>query len=188
MVSIDWSATGTMIAAVVSILAVIWQYFVVISSLKKEQTDATAALRAEAVSANKGIVDQITNLATSLRAEAVECNKEVMDLLIVQGNRLTTMETKMELFWNAVGGVMSSLIKQPIHFRKDKLMDKLVLENLPLLPEASIEELLELKMILKDELVTLREIKDPKSLAYALALAYIDQILLDKGLVRGECK
>ena len=89
----------------------------------------------------------------------------------------------MELFWNAVGGVMSSLIKQPIHFRKDELMDKLVGDKLP---GSSTDELLELRIILEDELVTLREIKDPKSLAYALALAYIDQILYDSGIVKDK--
>jgi len=163
---VDWEATGTVVAAAIALLGMIWQYFIVISGVKKD----------------------ITDLATALRAEAVVSNKSLVDILTDQGNRLTRMETKMELFWNAVGQSMLSLIKQPIHFRKDELMDKLVPEKLPFLPENTVKELLELKHILKDELVTLREIKDPKSLAYSLALAYIDQILYDKGLIKGECK
>lgn len=114
--------------------------------------------------------------------------KEFDSTIAEINNRLVRMETKMELFWNAVVASVSSLIKQPIHFRKDELMDKLIPENLPHLPENTVEELLELKHILKDELVTLRELKDPKSLAYGLAIAYIDQILYDKGLIKGECK
>lgn len=163
---IDWQATGTIIAAVIALIGMVWQYFIVISGVRKDITDLATALRAEAVTSCKGITDSLSD----------------------QGNRLTRMETKMELFWNAIGQSMSSLIKQPIHFRKDELMDKLVPENLPHLPENTVEELLELKGILKDELVTLREIKDPKSLAYSLAIAYIDQILFDKGLIKGECK
>ena len=94
----------------------------------------------------------------------------------------------MELFWDAVGASVSKLIKQPIHFRKDELMDKLMPENLSQLPENSIDELLELKIILKDELITLQELKDPKSLAYALAIAFINQTLYDKGLIKGACR
>jgi hypothetical protein len=162
----DWQAIGTIIAVVIALVASIWQYFVVITSLKKDVTD----------------------LATNLRVEAVASNKTVMDLLTDQGNRLTRMETKMELFWNAVGTSMSKLIKQPTHFRKDELMDRLVAENRSHLPESTIDELVELKLILKNELVELQEAKDPKSLAYSLAIAYIDQILYDKGLFKGECR
>lgn len=161
----DWQATGTITTAVIALIGVIWQYFVVISSLRKEVTD----------------------LATNLRAEAVTSTKGVTDLLVDQGTRLAKMETKMELFWIAVGTSVSKLIKQPIHFRKDELMNKLIPENLSHLPESNIDELIELKTILKEELITLQEVKDPKSLAYALALAYIDQVLLDKGFLKGEC-
>jgi len=156
--------TSTIIAGaacIISGLGMVWTYFGGILSIRKE-----------------------TIAAIDSAKEAMDKNyKSLGSELVKQGNRITTMETKMELFWNAVGGVMSSLIKQPIHFRKDELMDKLVGDKLP---GSSTDELLELRIILEDELVTLREIKDPKSLVYALALAYIDQILYDRGIVKDK--
>lgn len=175
--AIDWEATGTIVASSIALLSVVWQYFVVISSVKKDTTDLGTNLRKD-----------ITDLATNLRAEAVTTNKGVIELLSIQGNKITRIETQTELFWNAVGTSISNLIKQPVHFRKDELMDKLIPANMPHLPESTVEELVELRYILKDELITLQEVKDPKSLAYSLAIAYIDQILYDKGLIKGECQ
>jgi len=117
---------------------------------------------------------------------SLEINK-LWELSTEQGNRLVRLETKAELFWNTVGSVMSNIIKQPIHYRKDELMDKLVPGHERELQKASVEELMELKIILKDELVSLQELKEPKSLAYALTIAYIDQVLYDKGVLKGEC-
>jgi hypothetical protein len=82
---------------------------------------------------------------------------------------------------------MSNIIKQPIHYRKDELMDKLAPGHEKELQKATVEELMELKIILKEELITLQELKEPKGLAYALAIAYIDQVLYDKGVFKGEC-
>ena len=61
--------------------------------------------------------------------------------------------------------------------RKDELMDKLLDKR-----ETSMSnlELVELKTILHCELPELKVQKSEKSLAYALALAYIDQILYDR--------
>lgn len=161
--------TSTIIAIVavsISAVGMLWTYFGGILSIKKELSEAVE----------------------KIRTEHTNSNKSFSNIILEQSNRITKIETKMELFWNAVGGVMSSLIKQPIHFKKDQLMDKLIPENLPHLPETTIEELFELKTILNDELVTLRETKDNKSLAYALAIAYIDQILYDKGVLKGACQ
>jgi hypothetical protein len=170
--NIDWNATGAMVAAVAALLAVAWTYFSVIGSLKDDLASVAAAIRKE-----------LNDASDKLRKEFIDSHKEILNGQTDQGNRLVRMETKMEVFWGYVGTAMSSLIKQPIHFRKDELMDKLVPDQLPHLPENTVDELLELKEILKDELVTLRQVKDPKTLAYALALAYIDQILYDKGVL-----
>jgi len=175
-VMVDWQATGTIVTAVVALVASIWQYFVVISGVRKDITDLATGVRKD-----------ITDLATNLRVEAVTANKSVMETLAIQGSKITRIETQTELFWNAVSTSISNLIKQPIHFKKDQLMDKLIPVNMPHLPESTIEELVELRLILKDELVMLQEVKDPKALAYALAIAYIDQTLYDKGLIKGEC-
>lgn len=94
-----------------------------------------------------------------------------------QESRLSRVEVKMELFWNAVGDVVKNLIKQPTHLRKDVLMDKLLDKR-----DSNISnmELVELKTILNSELPELKKQKSSQSLAYALALAYIDQILYDR--------
>lgn len=160
--SIDWSAIGVIVAIIGTTLGFLWQYFGVILNLKRE----------------------FSRSLDKVRTEAKDAEKRLIDMLIEQGNRITKQETKMELFWSAISGAVSSLIKQPVHFRKDELMDRLVSEKLSVLEENAVEDLLELKTILNDELVTLRETKDPKSLAYALALAYIDQILFDKGMIK----
>jgi hypothetical protein len=161
------TATIISIGAVsISALGMIWTYFGGILSIRKE------------------LYESIEKVKT----EYGNTNKSLTDVLMQQSSKITRLETKMDLFWNAIGGSVLSLIKQPIHFKKDQLMDKLIPENLPRLPETTVEELYELKAILNDELITLREIKDPKSLAYGLAIAYIDQILYDKGLLKGECQ
>lgn len=155
------SSIIAIIAVLLSALGIAWTYFGGILAIRKE----------------------IVEIADKVRIQAARDNKQLSNIIVDQGNRLTKMETKMELFWNAVGGAMSSLIKQPIHFRKDELMDKLVGEKLP---ESTTEELVELREILQDELIALREIKDPKSLAYALAIAYIEQLLYDRGYHGGR--
>jgi hypothetical protein len=111
---------------------------------------------------------------------------ELWKLSTEQGTRLTRLETKADIFWANISSSVSQMIKQPIHYRKDELMDKLVPGHEKQLKVATVEELLELKVILKEELTSLQEMKEPKSLAYALAIAYIDQILYDKGLLKGE--
>jgi hypothetical protein len=112
--------------------------------------------------------------------------KDVNDKSNAQDTRISRLETKMELFWNAVGDVIKNMIKQPTHFRKDELMDKLLDKR-----DSNISnmELVELKTILHSELPELKIQKSSQSLAYALALAYIDQILYDRGClcaVEGE--
>jgi hypothetical protein len=95
-------------------------------------------------------------------------------------DRLVSQETKMELFWKSVSISVATLIKQPIHFRKDELMDKLKLDmqgNKGVINEV---ELVELRKVLSEEVVELEGTKDPRSLAYALALAYINQLLTIK--------
>jgi hypothetical protein len=103
--------------------------------------------------------------------------KEVNDKSSAQESRISRLEVKMELFWNSVGDVVKNLIKQPTHLRKDELMDKLLDKR-----DTNISniELVELKTILYSELPELKLQKSSQSLAYALALAYIDQILYDR--------
>jgi hypothetical protein len=140
-------------AVAISLLGVIWQYFGGILAIRKDMALAAT-----------------TNLEAHAKME-----REMRDMITAHGLQLAKAETKMELFWNAVGASVKSLIKQPIHFEKDELMDKLM--DRPDL--ISKPELNRLKVILNDELVELQHAKNNSSLAYSLAIAYIDQILFD---------
>jgi hypothetical protein len=122
-----------------------------------------------------------------IRNETATALNEIRKEITTQGNRLVRLETKADIFWSNISTSMSSMIKQPIHYRKDELMDKLTLGQENRTYILTVEELLELKIILKEEASSLQEMKEPKSLAYALALAYIDQLLYDKGLLKGDC-
>ena len=91
-------------AVAISLLGVIWQYFGGILAIRKDMALATTS-----------------NLEAHAKIE-----REMRDLITAQGLQLAKAETKMELFWNAIGASVKSLIKQPIHFEKDELMDKLM--------------------------------------------------------------
>ena len=144
-----------LLALIVSIFGLTWQYFGWILGVRKDM----------------GI------LALNWKTECGTLVKEVNDKLGLQDGRLAKLEVKMELFWNAVGDVIKNMIKQPTHFRKDELMDKLLDKRDTNISNA---ELVELKSILHSELPELKIQKSGQSLAYALALAYIDQILYDR--------
>ena len=92
--------------------------------------------------------------------------------------RLARQESKVELFWTAASSAISNMIKQPIHHRKDELMDKLT-EDMQKKRVIGQEEMEELRKTLLTEMQELERQKDPKSLAYALALAYISQRMLE---------
>ena len=143
------------LALIVSTIGLIWQYFGWIIGIRKD----------------------MGTMALNLKTECGVLIKEVNDRSTLQESRLSRLEVKMELFWNAVGDAVKNLIKQPTHFRKDELMDKLLDKRDT---DMSNVELVELKLILHSELPELKIQKSSQSLAYALALAYIDQILYDR--------
>jgi hypothetical protein len=143
------------LALIISILGLAWQYFGWILSIRKD----------------------MGKMAVDCRTEIGAEFKEIDTKLLGYESRLARVEVKMELFWNAVGDVIKNMIKQPTHFRKDELMDKLLDKRET---DISNTELSELKSILHSELPELKIRKSEKSLAYALALAYIDQILYDR--------
>lgn len=142
-------------ALIVSLIGIIWQYFGWVLSIRKD----------------------MGTMALDWKTECGVLVKEVNDKSNAQESRLSRVEVKMELFWNAVGDVVKNLIKQPTHLRKDELMDKLLDKR-----DTNISniELVELKSLLHSELPELKIQKSSQSLAYALALAYIDQILYDR--------
>lgn len=87
--------------------------------------------------------------------------------------RLTSVETKMELFWNPLMEYMSKALHHPTQLKRDKFIDNF--------EKLSLEELTEMKMDFKKELADLieQDVKDPKVLLYSLFLARIDQKIHD---------
>ena len=73
--------------------------------------------------------------------------------------------------WEFIEREMAVLVKQPIHEQKDKLIDKYIGKN------ASPEDLVALKSILKTELSDYLTTKDSKAIAVALLLAGIEERL-----------
>lgn len=93
--------------------------------------------------------------------------------------RFVALETKMELFWGAVGKVVIDMVKQPIHYEKDALLDRLKSNSI------NGEELVKLKYMMEEEVQELKEKRDARAVAYVLILAMIDQKLWEKNC---ECK
>ena len=92
-------------------------------------------------------------------------------------NRLTRLETKMELWWNTVAEQVKGVLQQPTHFRKDDLLDRF--------PVITNKELLELKEIIVVELKELKKTKDPKVASYAIWRARVELECLDRtGLLK----
>lgn len=88
--------------------------------------------------------------------------------------RLTRLETKMELFWKIVENNVGRLLKSPRQPRKDELLDKLSGNSL------NREEAAELKEILEREFAKKGK-RSQLSLAYILALGRLEQVLFDLG-------
>jgi hypothetical protein len=80
--------------------------------------------------------------------------------------RLVSIETKTDLWWDIVSDQARKIIKQPIHFRKDDLLDRF--------PNLNDDELCELKNIIATEKHELEPSKDPKLISYAIWTARIE--------------
>ena len=52
------------------------------------------------------------------------------DRAVKQENRMTSLETKVDLFWKVVETNVGQLLKSPTHAEKDMLLDKLALKIL----------------------------------------------------------
>ncbi len=90
----------------------------------------------------------------------------------IGSHNIADMAAKLDIFWVTMEPSLKEIIKQPIHFRKDELIDKF--------PDLNNDELCELRNILMDEMIDLKVRKDPKVLAYALMTARVDSVLYDR--------
>ena len=88
--------------------------------------------------------------------------------------RLASVETKVDIFWQAVGSQVKDMLKQPTHFRKDDLLERF--------PSLTDEELLELRDTLVCELRERKQNmpKDQLNLSYALMLGNIRNEMIER--------
>ena len=106
--------------------------------------------------------------------------KKVGDIdLVGLSNRIVAMETKMSVFWDAIGDVVKDIIHHPTSPRRDDLVEKF--------PNLTMEEMRELRSMLikeRDELRANGATRNPQSQAYALSivlqLARVQTALMDK--------
>jgi len=172
-------------ALLLAILSALWQRFGVILDIKKDQ--ASMALNFQKDLSECRVLC-VGNLSTTKDNVLTRISNEVNNLyeqlgktsvqLVLADTRITKQEMKMDLFWGAVQETVKDMIKQPIHFRKDDLLDKF--------PNLKYEEMFELKTTLQIEktemLLNVKSLSSAKKtylLALALMLAGIDSRLID---------
>jgi len=142
----------------------LWTYFGPILDLK-EKVGKVSGYNCQS------IIDRVGSLETKMGTTSLT------DI----SNRLVAVETKMSLYWDAVGDVIKDIIHHPDSPRKDYLSDKF--------PNLTEEEICELRDILiseKKELMANGAARDPHTRAYVLAvslqLARVGTALVDKKL------
>lgn len=169
----------TIIAIVSLVIAFggfLFTYFNYILKLQKSISDQKGELSkdftSQIIAMSKEFATECSAIATDLTKGIHQIGDKLSNFENQMVARLVTLETKTALFWKVVEEGVIDMIKQPIHFEKDNLLDNFA--NL------SGEDLLKLKFMLQDELVELRKKKDPKTVAYVLMLARIDQRLFEK--------
>ncbi len=119
----------------------------------------------------------IMKLKKELQDDLGKIAKKLSELEVKAESRLIALETKIDLFWNFVQKEVTGLLKQPVHMRKDELLEKFKED------EISVEDLKELKTILKTEMNE-RNKDDPKIMQYVLVVASIDQSLFRRGEIK----
>jgi len=169
-----------LIAACIAFIGLIYTYFWPFSEIKKELGEILGQLKnvdfkeiSEFVGKFKlinfeDIFHRLVGIET--RSTAIETRLGSVDI--------PDMAAKMAIFWLAIEPSIKSIIKQPIHLRKDDLVDRF--------PSLTDEELCELKDILQAEMQEFSTKKsDPvalsKTLAYALMMARVDTVLYENG-------
>jgi hypothetical protein len=128
--------------------------------------------------------ENIVNRVTQLETRIGDAN------LVLLGKDVAKLQSKMEIFFDAMAPALRDIIKQPHPEanRKDELMDRL--------KDLDVKELCELRDILKKEATEFQvHPKNPtisdslslmKSISYGLQIAQINMMLLDKD--GGDCK
>jgi hypothetical protein len=93
------------------------------------------------------------------------------DRATAQAERMTKLETKVDLFWRVVETNVGQLLKSPTHATKDTLLDKLAHREL------TIQEAELLRGILTDEMQL--KGRTDSVVAYALIIARLEQVIYE---------
>jgi hypothetical protein len=173
------------LALLLAILSAVWQRFGVIIDIKKDQSTLAFNFQKELgecktkcsntlATLKDSVLGQLGTQVDSLYGQFDKLSGQ----LVVIDNRTTKQEMKMDLFWGAVQETVKDMIKQPIHFRKDDLLDRF--------PNLEYKEMYELKTSLQIEkkemssnIKSLTPAKKTYLLALVLMLAGIDSRLID---------
>jgi flagellar biosynthesis chaperone FliJ len=178
-------------ALVVSIGVATWQRFGVILGLQKQIGDLKSSTVTQITAQIATVTAQLSNLTSQVSSLTTQVSSLVAQVgsltaqvgsLVMQvatlDSRLSKQEAKVDLFWGAVQEAVKNMIKQPIHLRKDDLLDRF--------PDMSYDEICELKDILiaekKEMIINIKSLGGDRKaylLALALMLARVDSVLLD---------
>lgn len=115
----------------------------------------------------------------AIGAVALAClNFAYLQFAVIAGvkERLSSVETKVELFWGAIESKVVDMLKSPTNQRKDGLLDKLRDHTI------NMDEAMELSRILDDEVYGRKD--SVKELASCLALGRLQQLICD--LAKGK--
>lgn len=153
---INWGLVLSVISIVIALLSIVWTYFGAILNLK----------------------EKIGDIALKFEEALVPIRKEIADLNVRCESRFSILETKMKPFWDAIGNVVIDLVKHPTAFEKDELLDKLKGNKI------NYEELVKLKDILHYEINEMKTTKDPRTVAWVLVAALVDQRIVEKEEVK----
>lgn len=183
-------STSEIISGAALLLAIgsaLWQRYGVILDLKKEQGTMALSFEEKLGKMKDKYSNELSEFKDSIQNHFTsqgdsfygELGKLSVQLVTID-NRMTKQEMKMDLFWGAVQDTVKDMLKQPVHLRKDELLDKF--------PNLDYNELCELRAMLTEEkgvLITMTKQLSPTKKVYlislALMLAGIDSRLIDVG-------
>lgn len=144
--------------------------------MSDQKLDLTNTFNTKTSEMKKEFYDECNKISEDLKAGIQKFGDRFTSFENQVIARLVAVETKTALFWKVVEDGVIDMIKQPIHFEKDGLLDRFKVNSKSL----SGEELIKLKVILESEKKELLMVKDPKVMYYVIMLARIDQVLYDR--------
>jgi hypothetical protein len=176
-----------------AIVSFLWQRFGIITEIKKDQSNMELSFERQIAQHKTSVAELMTNHTNILTVQVTTLTQLTSQMAVITSqannlstqlsgvdNRISKQEMKMDLFWGAVQETVKDMIKQPIHFRKDELLDKF-----PNLGSEEIHELKDTLQLEKREMLSKIKLLEPEKKAYLLAialmLARIDSVLIDRG-------